>query len=321
MENKICDVMILGAGPGGLAAGLYAGRAKLSALIIEKGIDGGQIALSHEIENYPGQANIDGEPGRELIAPMTAQCRKFGCVRVRDTVTACDFSGPVKRLIGERGEYQAYSVIICTGAMARFIGCKNESSYLGRGVSYCAVCDANFFEDFEVYVVGGNDIAAEESLYLAKFARKLTMLHKGSRLAVTPAMQQKLDGNPKISVLCDTEVVELGGDELLSEIVIRNTKTGGETTLYADENDGFFGLFGFTGRKTTGMFEGILNMEDKTGYICTNEKMETNIPGVYAAGDVRVTPLRQVVTACADGAVAAMQCEKYVSKIKKELGV
>ena len=319
MENKIYDVMILGAGPGGLAAGLYAGRSKLSTLIIEKGIDGGQIAITHDIQNYPGQANIDGERGQELVAPMTAQCAKFGCERVQDTISACDFSGPVKKFIGEKGEYQAYSVIICSGAMARFIGCKNESKYLGKGVSYCAVCDANFFEDFEIYVVGGNGIAAEESLYLAKYARKLTMLHKGSKLAVTPAMLKELEENPKINIMCDTEVVDLGGGELLSEIVIKNTKTGEETTLYADEDDGFFGLFGFTGKKTTGMFEGVLNMEDKTGYIYTNEKMETNIPGVYAAGDVRVTPLRQVVTACADGAIAAMQCEKYVGKIKKEL--
>ena len=321
MENKIYDVMILGAGPGGLAAGLYAGRARLSTLIIEKGIDGGQIALAHAIENYPGQAKLDGERGQELIAPMTAQCRKFGCVRVHDTVTACDFSSPVKKLIGERGEYLAYSVILCTGAMTRFIGCGNEAKYLGRGVSYCAVCDANFFEGLEVYTVGGNDIAAEETLYLAKYARKVTMLHKGSKLSVTPAMQKKLDDDPKISVLCSAEVVELGGGELLSEIVIRNTETGEETTLRADEKDGLFGVFGFTGRKTTGMFEGILRMEDKTGYIYTNEKMETNVPGVYAAGDVRVTPLRQVVTACADGAIAAMQCEKYVGKLKKELGV
>lgn len=321
MENRIYDVMILGAGPAGLAAGLYAGRAKLSTLIIEKGIDGGQIALTHEIENYPGQAKIDGERGQELIAPMTAQCRKFGCVRVQDTVTACDFSSPVKKLIGERGVYQAYSVIICTGAMTRFIGCRNEAKYLGRGVSYCAVCDANFFEGLEVYVVGGSAAAAEEALYLAKFARKLTVLHKGSRLSVTPAQRQKLEDDPKISVLCDTEVVDLGGDDVLSEIVVRNTETGEETTLRADRDDGLFGLFCFTGRKTTGMFEGILDMEDKTGYIRTNEKMETNIPGVCAAGDVRVTPLRQVVTACADGAIAAMQCEKFVSRLKKESGI
>ena len=294
MDSKIYDVMILGGGPAGLAAGLYAGRSKLSVLIIEKGIDGGQIAITHDIENYPGQPKVDGMSGQELVAPMTAQCKKFGCERVSDTITACDFSGTIKK--------------------TRSIGCKNEAKYVGKGVSYCAVCDANFFEDFEIYVVGGNGIAAEESLYLSKYARKLTMLHKGSALAVTPAMKQEIEENPKINVMCDVVVEDLGGDELLSEIVIRNVKTGELTTLTADEEDGFFGLFGFTGKKTTGMFDGILDMEG--GYIKTNEKMETNVPGVYAAGDVRVTPLRQVVTACADGAIAAMQCGKYINTIK-----
>ena len=314
MDNKIYDVMILGGGPAGLAAGLYAGRSKLSVLILEKGIDGGQIAITHDIENYPGQHKVDGMSGQELVAPMTEQCKKFGCERVSDTITACDFSGTIKKFIGSKGEYLAKSVIVCTGAMTRSIGCNNEAKYVGKGVSYCAVCDANFFEDFEIYVVGGNGIAAEESLYLSKYARKLTMLHKGSALAVTPAMKQEIEENPKINVMCDVEVVDLGGDELLSEIVIRNVKTGEFTTLKADEEDGFFGLFGFTGKKTTGMFDGILEMQG--GYIVTNEKMETNVPGVYAAGDVRVTPLRQVVTACADGAIAAMQCGKYINTLK-----
>lgn len=314
MDSKIYDVMILGGGPAGLAAGLYAGRSKLSVLIIEKGIDGGQIAITHDIENYPGQHEVDGMSGQALVAPMTEQCKKFGCERVSDTITACDFSGTIKKLIGNKGEYLAKSVIVCTGAMTRFIGCKNEAKYVGKGVSYCAVCDANFFEDFEIYVVGGNGIACEESLYLAKYGRKLTMLHKGSTLAVPPALKQEIEENPKISVMYDVEVDDLGGDELLSEIVVRNVKTGELTTLKADEEDGFFGLFGFTGKKTTGMFEGVLDME--SGNIKTNEKMETNVPGVYAAGDVRVTPLRQVVTACADGAIAAMQCGKYINTLK-----
>lgn len=314
MDTKIYDVLILGAGPGGLAAGLYAGRSKLSVLIIEKGIDGGQIAITHAIENYPGQPKVDGMSGQELVAPMTAQCKKFGCERVSDTISAVDFTGPIKKLIGGKGEYLGKSVIVCTGAMTRSIGCKNEAKYVGKGVSYCAVCDANFFEGFEIYVVGGNGIAAEESLYLAKYARKLTMLYKGSELNVTPATKAELDAVPNINVMLNVEVEDLGGDELLSEIVVRNVKTGELTTLKADEEDGFFGLFGFTGKKTTGMFDGILDM--KGGYIITNEKMETNIPGVYAAGDVRVTPLRQVVTACADGAIAAMQCGKYISSLK-----
>jgi len=297
-----------------LAAGLYAGRSKLSVLILEKGIDGGQIAVTHDVENYPGQAKVDGMTGQELVAPMTEQCKKFGCERVSDTITACDFTGPVKKFVGSKGEYLGKTVIVCTGAMTRFIGCKNEDKYVGKGVSYCAVCDANFFEDFEIYVVGGNNIAAEESLYLAGYARKLTMLHKGSTLSASPLLKEKLEANPKINVICDVEVDELGGDELLGEITVKNVKTGERTTFYADEEDGFFGLFGFTGKKTTGMFEGIFEMEN--GYIKTDECMRTNVPGVYAAGDVRVTPLRQVVTACADGAIAAMQAYKYVNALK-----
>lgn len=312
MANKIYDVVILGAGPAGLAAGIYAGRAKLSVLIVEKGIDGGQIALSHKIENYPGQSGTEGMSGIDLVAPMSAQTWKFGCERAMDIITGCELDGPVKKLIGGKGEYCGRTLIICTGAMTRSIGCKNEADYVGKGLSYCAVCDANFFNGLEVYTVGGNGIAAEESLYLAKFARKLTMICSYSELRVTEELRKEIEDNEKISVLCDSEIEELGGEQLLSEIVVRNVKTGGRTTLRADEKDGFFGLFGFTGKKTTGIFDGALAMEG--GYIRTNERMETNIPGVYAAGDVRVTPLRQVVTACSDGAVAAMQCEKYLAK-------
>lgn len=314
MENKIYDVLILGAGPAGLAAGLYAGRAKLSVLIVEKGIDGGQIALTHGIENYPGQAKTEGMTGLELVAPMSEQCTRFGCERVSDTISACELEGPVKKLIGARGEYLGRTLIICTGAMTRSVGCENEARYVGRGISYCAVCDANFFTDLEIFTVGGNEIAAEESLYLAKFARKLTMLHKGDKLSVGPDTARALEENPKISVLCHTEVKSVGGDGILSEITLRDTRTGELSTLRADEADGMFGLFAFTGKKTTGFFDGALDMAG--GYIKTNDRMETNVPGVYAAGDVRVTPLRQVVTACADGAVAAMQCGKYLSGLK-----
>lgn len=155
MESKVYDVMILGGGPAGLTAGLYAGRAKLSVLMLEKGADGGQIILTHEIENYPGQPNIDGMSGQELIAPMSAQAQKFGVERASDTISACDFSGPVKKFIGSRGEYLAKTVIICTGAMTRFIGCGHEADFVGRGVSYCAVCDANFFAGLDIYTVAG----------------------------------------------------------------------------------------------------------------------------------------------------------------------
>ena len=311
--DKLYDVIILGAGPAGLAAGLYSGRYRLSTLIIEKAKDGGQIAITDEIENYPGQM-VEGESGPSLIARMTAQAEKFGAERASDTITKVELEGPVKKLYGTKDTYQCKTLIIATGAFPRPIGCKREGEFMGKGVSFCATCDANFFEDFEIYVVGGNGIAAEESLYLAGYARKVTMIHKGPALTVSPMLKERLDAEPKIHVLCNEEVEDVGGDELLSEIVLKNTKTGEETVLHADEEDGFFGLFGFTGKKTTGMFDGVLDMEG--GYIKTDECMRTNVPGVFAAGDVRVTPLRQVVTACADGAIAAMQCDKYISAQK-----
>ena len=311
--DKLYDVIILGAGPAGLAAGLYSGRYRLSTLIIEKAKDGGQIAITDEIENYPGQM-VEGESGPSLIARMTAQAEKFGAERASDTITKVELEGPVKKLYGTKDTYQCKTLIIATGAFPRPIGCKREGEFMGKGVSFCATCDANFFEDFEIYVVGGNGIAAEESLYLAGYARKVTMIHKGPALTVSPMLKERLDAEPKIHVLCNEEVEDVGGDELLSEIVLKNTKTGEETVLHADEEDGFFGLFGFTGKKTTGMFDGVLDMEG--GYIKTDECMRTNVPGVFAAGDVRVTPLRQVVTACADGAIAAMQCYKYISAQK-----
>ena len=252
--------------------------------------------------------------GQELIAPMSAQCQKFGVQRVSDTISACELEGPIKKLVGNRGEYLGKSVILCTGAMTRFIGCAHEADYVGRGVSYCAICDANFFNGLDIYTVGGNGVAAEEAIYLSKFAKRLIMLHKGKSLSVTPELLKELEENPKIEIRCGVEVADLGGDGILSEITLRDVESGALTTIKADEEDGMFGLFGFTGKKTTGMFEGILDMEN--GYIKVNQKMETNIPGVYAAGDVRVTPLRQVVTACADGAIAAMQCSKYVGSLK-----
>ena len=313
MDNKIYDVVILGGGPAGLAAGLYAGRSRLSVLILEKGIDGGQIAVTHDIENYPGQSKVDGMTGQELVAPMTEQCKKFGCERVSDTITACDFSGPVKKFVGSKGEYLGKTVIVCTGAMTRSIGCKNEAKYVGKGISYCAVCDANFFEDLEVYVVGGGDSAVEEAMYLTKFARKVTIIHRRDELRAAKSIQEKAFKNPKLHFMWDTVVDELLGEDILSGMIVKNTKTGELTRIDADEEDGLFGLFGFIGyNPRSELFEGMLDMDH--GYIKTDDNMHTNIPGVFAAGDIRVKALRQVVTAAADGAIAAMQAEKYVSE-------
>ena len=310
--DKIYDVIILGGGPAGLSAGLYAGRSRLSTLIIEKGQDGGQIAITDEIENYPGQM-VDGESGPELIARMTAQSAKFGAERISDTIKEVSLDGEVKVLKGEKKEYRGKNVIIATGAHPRPIGCKGEREYLGKGVSYCATCDANFFEDLEVFVVGGGDSAVEEAMYLTKFARKVTLIHRRNELRAAKSIQEKAFANPKMHFMWDSVVEELYGDDILQGMAVKNVKTGETRKVDADPEDGMFGVFGFIGMiPNTGVFEGIIDMDER-GYIKTDEDMHTNIPGVYAAGDVRVKSLRQVVTASADGAIAAVQVERSLS--------
>ena len=312
--NNIYDVVILGAGPAGLAAGLYAGRSCLKTLIIEKGQDGGQIAITDEIENYPGQI-VEGESGPSLIARMSEQAKKFGAERVSDVIKSVELEGSVKKLVGAKGEYYGKTVILATGAFPRPIGCKNEGKFVGKGISFCATCDANFFEDFEVFVVGGGDSAVEEAMYLTKFARKVSIIHRRDELRAAKSIQEKAFKNPKMNFIWDTVVDEVDGDELLNKMVLKNVKTGELTTFEADEEDGLFGLFGFIGMiPNSGLFEGIIDME--RGYIKTDDNMHTNIPGVYAAGDIRVKSLRQVVTAAADGAIAAMQAEKYLAEME-----
>ena len=310
--DKIYDVIILGAGPAGLAAGLYAGRSRLSTLIIEKGKDGGQIAITDEIENYPGQM-VEGESGPSLIARMTEQAEKFGAERANDTILSVELEGDVKVLKSAKNEYRAKAVIVATGAFPKPIGCENEAKFIGKGISFCATCDAAFFEDFEVFVVGGGDSAVEEAMYLTKFARKVTIIHRRDELRAAKRIQEKAFATPKLHFLWDTVVQAVDGDELLSKMVVKNVKTGELTTIEADPEDGLFGVFGFIGyNPNSKLFDGILEMDN--GYIKTDDNMHTNIPGVFAAGDIRVKSLRQVVTAAADGAVAAMQAEKFINE-------
>ena len=310
--DHIYDVIILGAGPAGLSAGLYAGRSRLDTLIIEKGQAGGQIINTDEIENYPGQI-VEGETGVSLVRRMYEQTEQFGAEHVRDTITNAELSGDIKVLTGEKDTYQAKNIIIATGAYARPIGCKGEGQFRGKGVSYCATCDANFFEDFEVYVVGGGDSAVEEAMYLTKFARKVTIIHRRDELRAAKSIQEKAFKNPKLFFMWDSVVEELEGDDILQAMYVKNVKTGEVTKVEADPEDGMFGLFGFIGTvPNTKIFEGVIDMDER-GYIKTDADMHTNIPGVYAAGDVRVKSLRQVVTAVADGAIAAVQVERSMS--------
>ena len=310
--SKVYDVIILGGGPAGLSAGLYAGRSRLTTLIIEKGQDGGQIAITDEIENYPGQI-VEGESGPSLVARMSAQAEKFGVERVRGSIKSVELAGEVKVVKTATEEYQAKNIIIATGAHSRPIGCKNEGMYIGKGVSYCATCDANFFEDFEVFVVGGGDSAVEEAMYLSKFARKVTVIHRRDELRAAKSIQEKAFANDKVEFMWDSVVEELGGDEILSSMIVKNVKTGEVRTIEADEEDGMFGVFGFIGTvPNSELYKGQIEMNE-AGYIITDDDMHTNIPGVYAVGDIRVKSLRQVVTAAADGAIAAIQVERSLA--------
>ncbi|NLW39688.1 MAG: thioredoxin-disulfide reductase [Tissierellia bacterium] len=307
----IYDVVIIGAGPAGLAAGLYASRARLKTLIVEKEKAGGQIVTTAEVANYPG--SIENATGPTLVNRMVEQAEEFGAEKVIDTIKEVELEGKIKVLKGEKGEYQAKTVIIATGANPRKIGCPGEEELTGRGVSYCATCDAAFFEDMEVYVVGGGDTAVEEGMYLTKFARKVTIIHRRDELRAAKSIQEKAFNNDKIEFMWETVVEEIKGDGIVESMVVRNVKTGETTEIVADEEDGPFGIFPFIGFiPATGLFEGKVELED--GYIVTDEDMKTNIPGVFAAGDVRVKSLRQVVTATADGAIAAVQAEKYINE-------
>ena len=308
--EELYDVIILGGGPAGLTAGLYAGRGGLKTLLLEKGQDGGQIALTAELENYPGQL-LEGETGLSLAGRMAEQCRRFGVERAADTIQSVRLDGPVKELTGERGTYRSRAVILATGAAPRPIGCENEARFVGQGISFCATCDGALFRGLEVYVAGGGDSAVEEAVYLTRFARKVTVIHRRDRLRAARSIQERAFANPKVAFLWDSVVVRAEGTDVLEAITVKNVKTGALSTLRADPADGMLGLFGFTGyTPNTGLFTGQLALEE--GYISTGEDMGVGLPGVFAAGDVRRKSLRQVVTACADGAVAAVAAERYL---------
>lgn len=311
---KKYDVIIIGAGPAGLAAGLYAGRARLNTLIIEKQRDGGQIVMTGEIENYPG--GLEEETGLSLIERMVSQTQRFGVDHVFDTVTDLELEGEEKIIRCIEEEYSAKAVIIAAGVNPVHIGCPGEKELSGKGVSYCATCDGAFFEDYEVYVVGGGDSAVEEALHLTKYARKVTVIHRRDELRAAKSIQEKAFANEKLHFMWNSVVEEIKGDDMVEAMVVRNVNTGERIEVNADEEDGTFGIFVFIGFKPNSeLFEGKVAMEK--GYILTDEDMRTNVPGVFAAGDIRQKSLRQVVTAVADGAVAAVQAGRYIEEIEE----
>lgn len=301
------DLIIIGGGPAGLTAGLYASRAKLKTLLIEKKAAGGQIATTEHIENYPGFAQGSGQ---ELVKIMEEQAARFGAEFLAAGATAVDFSAQEKIITTGKGEFRAPAVIIATGCSARRLEVPGEKELIGRGVSFCATCDGAFYEDLPVMVVGGGDAAVEEALYLTRFVEKVYLVHRRDALRATKIVQDRVFNNPKIEVVWNSVVEELQGDELLERVVVRNVKDGRKTEIAVN---GIFIYIGFL--PNTGFLAGQIRLNE-SGYVVTDDRMETSVPGVFAAGDCREKLLRQVVTATGDGATAAFAVEKYLENLR-----
>lgn len=307
------DIIIIGGGPAGLTAGLYAARSKKKTLIIEKGIEGGQIAETTQVENYPGIDSIDGV---ELGKRMANQAKKFGAEIVMDQVEDMELDGEVKKIKGYVDSYEAKAVIIATGASPREIGAPGEKEYKGRGVSYCSTCDVAFYEDEVVYVVGGGDSAVQEALFITNFAKKVYIIHRRDELRASKVLQEQAFNNDKIDFIWNTTVKEIKGDKIVNEMILQDTKTGEERSIKSDEPFGIFVFIGYI--PSTEMFKGKVELTDD-GYIKTDDEMRTNVPGVFAAGDIRKKSVRQVVNAAGDGAVAAMNAQKYIDEAEGNL--
>lgn len=304
--SNIYDIVVIGGGPAGLSAGLYGSRSKLDVLVIEKEKFGGQAATTAELENYPG--SIQNCTGPALSERMRQQAEGFDTEFVKDDITAVDFTKDVKVIKGRKGEYQGRAVIIATGAEPRLAGFKKERELRARGVSYCATCDADFFDGLDVAVIGGGDSAITEALHLTKFAETVTVIHRRNELRAAKSLQEKAFNNPKMKFIWDSTVDEAVGDELLEKLIVRNIKTNETSELEVN------GVFVYVGLDPiTSVFKGHIALDPK-GYIPTDTEMRTDIPGVFAAGDVRVKALRQVITAAADGAIASITAEEYINE-------
>jgi thioredoxin reductase (NADPH) len=303
-ESNKYDVIIVGGGPAGLSAGIYTARGRLRSLLIERGAVGGQIVNTEWVENYPG---IDSVGGLDLTEIMHKQAEKFGLETVYTEVTGIEVNEKTKTVKTSKGDFEAQAVIVAGGSERQKLGVTGEVEFTGKGVSYCATCDGAFFRDKSVVVVGGGNAAITEALELTKFASKITVIHRRDELRATKILQEKAFAEPKIEILWDSVVEKIIGDPLVSKIEVRNVKTEKESTL---EVSGVFMAVGF--KPNTEYLKEVLEL-DKTGAVITNEKMETSVPGIFAAGDIRSNSIRQVIAAAGDGAVAAVYAERYIS--------
>ena len=315
--HNLYDVIIIGGGPAGLTAALYLARAKYRTLVVEKEKFGGQITITHEVVNYPG---VFRTTGPELTETMRRQAESFGAEFQLAQVEALDLSGDVKTVKTDRGERKSFGVLLATGAHPRMVGFKGEEDFRGRGVAYCATCDGEFFTGKEVFVVGGGFAAAEEAVFLTKYARHVNILIRKEDFSCAASAADAARNHPKITVYTNTEVEEVGGDSTLRYIRYRNNKTG-EVTEYRDEKGDNIGVFVFAGYSpATGLVKGLAELNEQ-GYVLTDRNLKTNVEGLYAAGDVCVKALRQVVTAVADGALAATELEKYAAAMQRKTGL
>ncbi|WP_053368200.1 thioredoxin-disulfide reductase [Bacillus sp. FJAT-27245] len=310
-EEKIYDVIIAGAGPAGMTAAVYTSRANLSTLMIERGIPGGQMANTEEVENYPG---FDHILGPELSTKMFEHAKKFGAEYAYGDIKEVIDHGDYKTVVAGAKEYKAYSVIISAGAEYKKIGVPGEKELGGRGVSYCAVCDGAFFKNRELVVVGGGDSAVEEGVYLTRFATKVTIVHRRDELRAQKILQDRAFANDKIDFIWNHTVKEINAkDGKVGSVTLVSTVDGKETEFPAD------GVFIYIGMVPLSKpFEG-LGITNANGYIETNELMETRVPGIFAAGDIREKTLRQIVTATGDGSIAAQSAQHYVEELKESM--
>jgi thioredoxin reductase (NADPH) len=311
MEEKIYDVIIIGAGPAGMTAAVYTSRANLSTLMMERGVPGGQMANTEEIENYPG---FDSILGPDLSNKMFDHAKKFGAEYAYGDIKEIIDGKEFKTIIAGKKEYKARAIIITTGAEYKKIGVPGEQELGGRGVSYCAVCDGAFFRDKELVVVGGGDSAVEEGVYLTRFASKVTIVHRRDQLRAQKILQDRAFANEKISFIWNSTIKQINGtDGKVSGVTLVNTQNGEESEF---KTDGVFIYIGMLPLTKPFLNLGITN---ENGYIETNDVMETKVPGIFAAGDVREKTLRQVVTATGDGSIAAQAVQHYVEELKEEL--
>ncbi len=306
-SSSTYDVVIVGAGPAGLAAALYAARADLNTVVLEKGAPGGNAALTSVIENYPGFS--EGIMGPDLTRKMVDGAERFGAkLDYAEVLAIHDVGADIKRVAARGKDFSTRSIIVATGSSPRKLGVPGEERLTGRGVSYCATCDGAFFRGRDVIVVGGGDSAVEEAIFLTKFANRVTIVHRRDELRATKSVQNRAFDNEKVDFLWSSEIREIRGENSVESVVIQERKTGAEIEVAAQ------GVFIYVGNNpNTGFLKDVVDLDDR-GYVITTDDVQTSTGGIFAAGDVRQKHLRQVVTATADGALAAVRAEQYIAE-------